>query len=64
MDVEGYVHQIVKGASRVIETGRPLKILMELHPSKISESAYDDMLNTLKTQGFKASAFRVPIYII
>jgi FkbM family methyltransferase len=60
MDVEGYEHQIVKGASRVIETGRPLKILMELHPYKMSESAYDDMLNTLEAQGFKASAFHDP----
>ncbi len=60
MDVEGHEHQIVKGASRVLKQCRALRIVMELHPSLISARAYDDLLSTLETQGFKASAFHDP----
>jgi len=60
MDVEGHEYQIVKGALHVLEECRVLKIVMELHPFAIPESAYDDMLTTLEAQGFKASAFHDP----
>ena len=60
MDVEGHEHQILKGASRVLNEGTELKIAMELHPSRISESAYSEMLSTLEEQGFKATAFNDP----
>jgi FkbM family methyltransferase len=60
MDVEGHEHQIIKGSLRVLKECRALTIVMELHPSRISESAYDDMLSTLEAQGFEASAFLDP----
>ena len=60
MDVEGYEDKIVKGALHVLKECKALKIVMELHPSKVSESAYHDMLGTLEAQGFKASAFHDP----
>jgi FkbM family methyltransferase len=61
MDVEGYEAQIIKGALRVLKKSKPLTIVAELHPSLMSESAYDDMLGTLETQGFKASSFHDPV---
>jgi FkbM family methyltransferase len=61
MDVEGHEYQIIKGALRVLKKSRQLKIVTELHPSLMSESAYDDMLTTLETQGFKASTFHDPV---
>jgi|GEM_PF-1105679 FkbM family methyltransferase len=60
MDVEGYEHKIVKGALNLLKECKTLKIAMELHPSKISESEYDDMLRTLEAHGFKASASHDP----
>lgn len=64
MDVEGHEHQILKGALNVLKECRALKIVTELHPHKMPESAYDDMLRTLEAHGFKASAFQDPIYSI
>jgi FkbM family methyltransferase len=61
MDVEGYEYQIIKGASHVLEKSNPLKIVAELHPSLMSESAYTDMLNILERQGFKASSYHDPV---
>ncbi len=60
MDVEGHEHQILKGALRVLKECRAVKMVIELHPARMSKSAYDDMLSTLEAQGFKASAFHDP----
>jgi FkbM family methyltransferase len=61
MDVEGCEYQIIKGALRVLNKSRQLKIVTELHPAKMSESAYNDMLGTLEAQGFNASTFHDPV---
>jgi FkbM family methyltransferase len=61
MDVEGCEYQVIKGALRVLKKSAPLKIVAELHPSLMSERAYDDMLSTLEAQGFKASSFHDPV---
>jgi len=61
MDVEGSESQIIKGALRVLKKSRPLKIVAEVHPSLMSESAYDEMLSTLEAHGFSASSFHDPV---
>jgi len=59
MDVEGYEHQIIKGMSNLLGKNKPLKILMELHPpwlGLMSKEEAEEMINTLKKNGFKIRA--------
>jgi len=56
MDVEGFEYYIVKGMRRTLETNRPLKIFIEIHPAAI-ENYYgentQEVLQTLARHAFR-----------
>lgn len=56
MDVEGYEYQIIKGAFKILEINKPLKICIELHPHLMSRENMIELLNILKQRDFKVKA--------
>jgi len=59
MDVEGYECQIIRGMPKLLEEKKPLVIFMELHPpwlNLMSESNTEEIIDTLKRNGFKVKA--------
>src|SRR5579872_6623934 len=56
MDVEGYEHEIIKGARRTLARCPKLKIFMEIHPHLLTDRELDVMLETLRVNGFQVSA--------
>ncbi len=53
MDVEGYETEIVKGMSGLLNSAKPLKILMEVHFSVIENEQIRQLFITLKDADFK-----------
>lgn len=56
MDVEGYEYQIIKGAFKILESNKPLKLCIELHPHLMSKENMIELLNILKQRDFKVKA--------
>jgi FkbM family methyltransferase len=59
MDVEGYEYQIIKGASKVLEKDKPLKLCIELHPHLMPKDNMLELLHILKQNGLKVKAIFV-----
>ncbi|WP_321418531.1 FkbM family methyltransferase [uncultured Methanomethylovorans sp.] len=53
MDAEGYEYQILKGASTILKEGGPLKLCIELHSHLMSKENMDEIITSLKQNGFK-----------
>jgi len=53
MDVEGYEIKIIRGMKKILESNKPLKIFVEIHPN-IMKGKTKDFLNILKNFGFQA----------
>lgn len=53
MDVEGYEYHIIKGASKILEKGKHLKLFIEFHPHIMSREKFLDILNILEKNNFK-----------
>jgi FkbM family methyltransferase len=54
MDVEGYEVEIVKGMTRFLESNKPLKLIVELHPLYyVTREKRNDFVNTLKERRFQ-----------
>ena len=51
MDVEGYEYNIVRGMTKTLQENT--KILMELHPLKLSKEQLEEMFEILKANNFK-----------
>jgi len=51
MDVEGYECNIIRGMAKTLQENT--KILMELHPTKVSKEQLEEMFETLKANNFK-----------
>lgn len=51
MDVEGYEYNIVRGMTKTLQENT--KILMELHPHKLSKEQMEEMFEILKANNFK-----------
>jgi len=52
MDVEGYEIEIIKGMRNILESNKPLKILIEIHPHIIKEKILE-LLHILKANHFE-----------
>jgi len=74
MDVEGYEVEIVKGITKLLESNKPLKLIVELHPLYyVTKEKREDFLKTLKESRFQvkwaiyepypASLLSEPIFI-
>jgi hypothetical protein len=55
VDVEGYECQVLRGASGIVESGRPLSMLVEVWPSQARASGADTVatLGWLSELGFR-----------
>ena len=54
MDVEGYEVEIVKGMTKLLESNKPLKLIVELHPPYyVTKEKRKDFLKTLKESRFQ-----------
>jgi FkbM family methyltransferase len=53
MDVEGYEYEILIGMSDLLESGRPLRLLIEFHPDIMGRQRAAAFLATLKKQRFQ-----------
>lgn len=54
MDVEGYEVEIVKGMTKLLESNKPLKLIVELHPLYyVTKEKREDFLETLKESRFQ-----------
>lgn len=56
MDVEGYETEIIKGMENILKSGKPLKILMELHSSVLDDGGIG-ILKIFEHYGFKIRYF-------
>jgi len=56
MDVEGYEYQIIKGASKILEKNKPLKLCIELHSHLMPRENMEELINILKQSDFKVRA--------
>jgi FkbM family methyltransferase len=53
MDVEGYEYEILTGMSGVLDSGVPLKLLIEFHPDIMGPERAAAFLTNLKKNGFQ-----------
>jgi len=54
MDVEGYEGEIIKGMRGLLESNKPLKVVVELHPLYyVTKEKREDFLRTLKESHFQ-----------
>ncbi len=53
MDTEGYEYEIIAGMSGVLESGIPLKLLIEFHPDLMGRERAAEFLSNLKKHGFR-----------
>ncbi len=62
MDVEGYEYNLFKGATKLLESGKPLKIKMEIHPNNMTKQQLKYILNSLKYYKFEIKAIVLDPY--
>jgi FkbM family methyltransferase len=54
MDVEGYEAEIMKGMRGLLESNKPLKLIIEIHPLYyVTKEKREDFVRTLKESGFE-----------
>lgn len=57
MDVEGYEYQVLMGAKKILKKSDNLKILMEIHPNKLSIRQKKEMIELLRKNNFKIKKY-------
>ncbi|MGQ9721539.1 MAG: FkbM family methyltransferase, partial [Candidatus Jordarchaeum sp.] len=56
MDVEGYEYNIIKGAKKLLESNKPLRLFIEFHPHLISKDKIMYILHIMEKNNFKIEA--------
>jgi len=55
MDVEGYEYEIIKGATNLLQSKKPLILIIEMHYYYLKEKAHE-LLDSLRNNGFEVAA--------
>jgi len=53
MDVEGYEYQVLMGAKNILKNNKNIKILMEIHPNKLSRKQKKEIVRILGKNNFE-----------